>query len=652
MISRGLHPLLSRGFNIGYRLSICNFFKSVVYVSHQSMRREIHWMSNEPLNPTTPVTDSPPEEEKNALSLEDSGEKEEKKETPEPPPQEDFQALYKESLKTLEEGQILTGTVIDITPDHVTVDVGYKCEGQIPIREFQRKDKTLDVKIGDQVEVLLEKKDHEEGLLILSREKASHLTIWRDISRSCKEGEVMEGEVVSKVKGGLSVDIGGLLAFLPGSQIDLKPVRNLDELIGQRFRFKVIKFNRRRNNIVLSRRVLLEEERKSQREETLKNLEEGAILEGTVKNLTDYGAFVDLGGIDGLLHITDIAYGRVGHPSEKLAVGDRIRVKVLHFDREKEKVSLGLKQLLPDPWETVKKRYPVGLKVEGKVVSTTDYGAFVELEEGVEGLVHISEMSWSKKMKHPSKVVHVGDKVTVVVLDCDPEKRRISLGMKQAEPNPWDIVAEKYPVGSRVKGRVKTVTDFGIFIGLEEGVDGLAHVSELSWTKKIKHPSELYKKGQEVEAVVLNIDRKNERFSLGIKQLTPDPWKDAARRYKKGDVVSGKVTNLTDFGAFVELEEGIEGLVHVSEISREKVEKPSDVLKVGDTVSAAIINIDPFERRIGLSLKAVKEKMEKVDLNRYLSNQEPTSTSLGELIQEEMERRGGGLFSKKEEGEE
>jgi small subunit ribosomal protein S1 len=593
-------------------------------------------------------TPNPAEEEKKEASLEEGGdEKREEKVSPPGGEPEDFQTLYKESLKTMDEGQILSGIVINITPDHVTVDVGYKCEGQIPIREFSRRDKQVDVKIGDKIEVLLEKKSHEEGLLILSKEKADRVTIWRDVSRSCKEGEVMEGEVVSKVKGGLSVDIGGILAFLPGSQIDLKPVRNLDALIGQRYNFKVIKFNRRRNNIVLSRRVLLEDERKVQRDGTLKNIEEGAIVEGTVKNLTDYGAFVDLGGVDGLLHITDIAWGRVGHPSDKLAVGDRINVKVLHFDKEKEKVSLGLKQALPDPWGSVKERYPAGLRIQGKAVSTTDYGVFVELEEGVEGLVHISEMSWSKKMKHPSKVVRVGDQVDVVVLDCDPEKRRISLGMKQTEPNPWDLIAEKYPVGSKVVGRVKTITDFGVFVGFEEGVDGLVHVSELSWTKKIKHPGELYKKGQEVEAVVLNIDRKNERFSLGIKQLMPDPWKDVARRYRKGETVNGKVTNVTDFGAFVELEEGIEGLVHVSEISREKVEKPSDVLKVGDTVSAAIINIDPYERRIGLSMKGLKERMEKAEIDRYMSSQEPTSKTLGELIQEEMERRGGDLFSRK-----
>ncbi len=588
------------------------------------------------------------EEEKKQASLGGEAEKRERRELPRRDEPEDFQTLYEESLKTLEEGQILRGTVIDITPDHVIVDVGYKSEGQIPMQEFLKRDKKVDVKIGDRIDVLLEKKESEEGLLTLSKEKADKITIWRDISRSCREGEVIEGEIVGKVKGGLSVDIGRILAFLPGSQIDLKPVRNLDALIGQRLRFKVIKFNRKRNNIVLSRRVLLDEERKQLRDETLKNLKEGDVVEGTVKNLTDYGAFIDLGGMDGLLHITDISWSRIGHPSEKLSLGDRIKVKVLHFDQEKEKVSLGLKQALPDPWESVPQRYQVGSRTKGKVVNVTDYGVFVELEEGVEGLVHISELTWSKKTKHPSKIVHIGDTIEVMVLDCDPVKRRISLGMKQVEPNPWALIEEKYPIGTKVVGRVKTVTDFGIFIGFDEGVDGLVHVSEMSWTKKIKHPGELYKKGQEVEAVVLNIDRNNERFSLGIKQLTPDPWKDVARRYRKGEVVVGKVTNVTDFGAFVELEEGIEGLVHVSEISREKVEKPSDVLKVGDTLSAVVLHIDPHDRRIGLSIKLLKEKAEKAEIEKYISDQGSTSPSLGELIQEEMEKRGGGLPSKKE----
>ncbi|MDI6763592.1 MAG: 30S ribosomal protein S1 [Thermodesulfobacteriota bacterium] len=562
---------------------------------------------------------------------------------------ENFQTLYEESFKEIAEGQILRGTVIEITPDHVTVDVGYKCEGQIPMEEFLKRNRKLDVKVGDRVDVLLEKKDREGGLLILSKEKADKVNVWKDVSRSCREGEMIEGEIVSKVKGGLSVDIGGIYGFLPGSQIDLKPVRNLDDLIGQRLTFKVIKFNRKRNNIVLSRRILLEEGRKVQRGETLKHLQEGEIVEGTIKSLTDYGAFIDLGGIDGLLHITDISWGRVGHPSERISVGERIRVKVLHFDQEKEKVSLGLKQILPDPWNSALENYPVGTRVQGKVVNITDYGVFVELEEGIEGLVHISEMTWGKKMKHPSKIVHIGDLLEVMVLDCDPVKRRISLGMKQVEPNPWDLIAERYPPGIRVAGKVKTITDFGIFIGFGEGVDGLVHVSEMSWTKKIKHPAELFKKGQEVEAVVLSIDPKNERFSLGIKQLTQDPWKEVARRYRKGEMVNGRVTNVTDFGAFIELEEGIEGLVHVSEISREKVERPSDVLRQGEMVSAIVLHVDSQERRIGLSLKGLKEKMEKSEIERYMSNQGSASNSLGALIQEEMERRRGETSNKKED---
>jgi small subunit ribosomal protein S1 len=591
---------------------------------------------------------APAEDETKQISLIEGEEKARVKELHRKDEPEDFQTLYEESLKTIEEGQILRGIVVDITPDHVTVDVGLKSEGQIPMQEFLKKDKKVDVKIGDRIDVLLEKKDNEEGLLILSKEKADKVRVWRDISRSCREGEVLEGEIISKVKGGLSVDIGGIFAFLPGSQIDLKPVRNLDVLIGKRLRFKVIKFNRKRNNIVLSRRILLDEERKVLREEILRNINEGESVEGTVKHLTDYGAFIDLGGLDGLLHITDIAWGRIGHPSERLSVGDRIKVKVLHFDREKEKVSLGLKQALPDPWDSVLEKYPTGFRTKGKVVNVTDYGVFVELEEGIEGLVHISELTWSKRMKHPTKVVRIGDEVDVMVLDCDPVKRRISLRMKQIEPNPWTLIEERYSVGTKVVGKVKTVTDFGIFVGFEGGVDGLVHVSEMSWTKKIRHPSELYKKGQEVEAVVLNIDSRNERFSLGIKQLAPDPWKDVARRYRKGEMVTGKVTNVTDFGAFVELEEGIEGLVHVSEMSREKIEKPSDVVKVGEMVSAMVLHIDPHEKRIGLSMKGLKEKVEEAEIEKYISNQGPASNTLGELIQEEIERRGGELPNKKE----
>lgn len=552
--------------------------------------------------------------------------------------EESFQKLYEESLKSVEEGQIIKGVVIGANEDFVTVDIGYKSEGQIAASQFRTKDGQIAVEPGDEIDVLVERKGVGEGLLILSKEKADKVKAWREVTQACREGEVVEGQVIGKVKGGLAVDIG-ITAFLPGSQVDVRPVRNLDRFLGQKFEFKVIKCNRKRNNVVLSRRILLEERRRQLRAETLESLQEGEILEGVVKNITDYGVFVDLGGIDGLLHITDISWGRISHPSQKVSVGDRIRVKVLHYDPDTERVSLGLKQTTPDPWDHAPQAYPIGSRVKGKVVSVTDYGAFVELEEGIEGLVHVSEMSWTKKIKHPSKIVNVNDIVDTVVLDIDPSKKRISLGMRQVEPNPWTVIEEKYPVGSRISGRVKTITDFGVFVGVEEGIDGLIHVSEMSWTRKVKNPAEMFKKGQEVEAVVLSIDKENERFSLGLKQLNPDPWDEIPSRYRIGDRVKGKITNITDFGAFVELEPDLEGLVHVSELSKEKVSSPSDVVTVGETVDAAVINVDRRERRIGLSIKGLKEWDEKEAYERYLSEQSPTSSSLGELIQREMQRK-------------
>jgi small subunit ribosomal protein S1 len=559
---------------------------------------------------------------------------------------EDFKKLYESSFQTIEEGDILNGIVMAVDSEYVTVDIGYKSEGQIPISEFRDKDGDVGVKVGDRIDVLLERKEVDDSLITLSKEKADKLKAWRSVSKAFREGEIVDGTITSRIKGGLTVDIG-INAFLPGSQVDIRPVRNLDRFIGKRFRFKVIKFNKKRSNIVLSRRVLLEEERKVLREETLKHLSDGEILEGVVKNITDYGAFVDLGGIDGLLHITDISWGRINHPSEKLSVGEKITVKVLNFDRERERVSLGLKQISPDPWEEVSEKHPIGSQVKGRVVSITDYGAFIELEEGVEGLVHISEMSWTKKVKHPSQVVNAGDIIDAVVLDVDVPKKRISLGMRQVEPNPWSVIEEKYPLGTRVTGKVKTVTDFGVFVGFDEGIDGLIHVSEMSWTKKIKDPAEMYKKGQEVEAVVLNIDRENERFSLGVKQLSADPWEDISKRYHIGGRVEGKVTNITDFGVFIQLEESIEGLIHVSELSKEKVENPSDMVKVGETVSAMVINIDPQERKIGLSVKSLKEKNEKDEIERYMASQKSGAPSLGRLIQEEMDKK-----AKKEEQDE
>ncbi len=556
---------------------------------------------------------------------------------------EDFKELYEASLKTIEEGDILKGVVMAVDSEYVTIDVGYKSEGQISVSEFRDKDGNVGVTVGDEIDVLLEKKEDDDGLITLSKEKADKLKTWRSVSKAFQEGEIVDGTITSRIKGGLTVDIG-INAFLPGSQVDIRPVRNLDKFIGKRFKFKVIKFNKKRSNIVLSRRSLLEEERKVLRGETLKHLREEEILEGVVKNITDYGAFVDLGGIDGLLHITDISWGRINHPSEKLSVGERIKVKVLNFDRERERVSLGLKQISPDPWEEVNEKYPLGSQVKGRVVSITDYGAFIELGEGVEGLVHISEMSWTKKIKHPSQLVDVGDVIEAVVLDVDVPKKRISLGMRQVEPNPWSLIEEKYPVGTRVTGKVKTITDFGVFVGFDEGIDGLIHISEMSWAKKIKDPAEIYKKGQEIEAVVLNIDRENERFSLGVKQLVADPWEEIPKRYHVGDRVEGKVTNITDFGVFIQLEDGIEGLIHVSELSKEKVENPSDVVKVGEAVSAMVINVDPEERKIGLSLKGLKEKDEKEEVERYMAGQESATASLGRLIQDEMEKK-----AKKEE---
>ena len=523
---------------------------------------------------------------------------------------ENFAEMFEASLKerggdgVLKEGEIVKGTVIQVTKDFAVVDVGYKSEGQIPISEFTTPKGEVNVKPGDPVEVLLESRENETGMVVLSKEKADKMRIWDEISAACERDELVHGTIVGRVKGGLSVDIG-VKAFLPGSQVDIRPVRNLDQFIGKDFDFKVIKFNKKRGNIVLSRRVLLEKQREELKKDTLLRLKEGAILKGVVKNLTDYGAFIDLGGIDGLLHITDMSWGRIGHPSEMFNVGDEVRVVVLKFDPQTERVSLGLKQIQEDPWHRADEKYPVGTRVAGKVVSLTDYGAFIEIEQGVEGLVHVSEMSWTKRVKHPSKLVNIGDQVGAVVLDIDPKAKRIALGMKQIEPNPWTLLEDKYPIGSVIKGQIRNVTDFGIFVGVEEGIDGLVHVSDISWTQRIKHPGELYKKGDEVEAVVLNIDVENERFSLGIKQLYQDPWETLHDRHPIGSAVKGKVTKVTDFGAFVEIEPGIEGLVHVSELREERVEKPSDVVKEGDEVEVKVIDINTADRKIALSMKAL-----------------------------------------------
>ena len=552
----------------------------------------------------------------------------------------DLSEFYEKSFRELSEGEIVKGKVVEVGKEFVTIDVGYKSEGQVPVSEFLAHDDTPEVEAGDEIDVYLERREDDEGIIILSKDKADKMKVWDEISRASQQGDGMiEGKVIARVRGGLTVDIG-VPAFLPGSQVDLHPVRDLDKFMGKSFTFKILKFNRRRGNIVLSRRAILEEEREVLRKETLKNLSVGAVVEGIVKNITDYGVFIDLGGVDGLLHITDISWGRVGHPSKRFSMGDRLTVKVINFEEDSGRVSLGLKQLNPDPWGMVEEKYPVGSRVRGKAVSITDYGVFVELEEGVEGLVHVSEMSWTKKIKHPSKYVHIGDIIEAVVLNVEPEKKRISLGMKQVEPNPWDIIEEKYPVGTKIVGQVKTVTDFGIFIGIDEGIDGLVHVSEISWTKKIKHPADIYTKGQEVEAIVLKIDKENERFSLGIKQLRSDPWETVPQNYTVGQVVTGTVTSLTDFGAFVELEQELEGLIHISELGtgEQKVGHPSDVVKVGDTVTVLILNIDPKERKIGLSIKGLMRKKEKEEIKKYLGAEEEITLKLGDMMQEEIEK--------------
>lgn len=549
----------------------------------------------------------------------------------------DFLELYEESLKSIQEGGLVKGQIVQIDKEFVLVDIGYKSEGQIPIGEFIDQEGRITAKVGDRIDVLLERREDDEGIIILSKEKAAKIKIWDDIKEIYEKGAIVRGRIISRVKGGMSVDIG-LPAFLPGSQISLKPIRDFDSLLGTTHDFKILKYNKRRANIVLSRRAILEAERSVQREKTLQLMGDGAVLKGTVKNITEYGLFVDLGGIDGLLHITDMSWGRVGHPSELYQVGEEITVKVLHYDQETGRVSLGLKQLKSDPWTKAEERYPIGTRVKGKVVSLADYGAFVEVEEGIEGLIHVSEMSWTRKIRHPSQVMKVGEQVEAVVLNIDSESKRISLGLKQAELNPWDIIGEKYPVGTTIEGRIKNITDFGLFIGIDEGIDGLVHISDISWTKRIKHPSEIYKKGQTVQAVVLNIDKGNERFSLGIKQLAPDPWDEVPKKYPSGSRVTGTVTNVTDFGVFVELEEGIEGLIHVSELSREKGGNPLSRFNVDDVIQAKVINVSRSDKKIGLSIRKLEESEEKEIYRSYMDNRSTATSNLGELLKRGLEQ--------------
>ncbi len=532
---------------------------------------------------------------------------------------QELNRLYDETLKPFEEGEVVLGTIIQINHDEVLVDVGYKSEGSIPLSEFSETEKAK-LKVGDQVEVYLEKKEDNNGLMVLSKEKANKIKVWEQISTAFEEKKVVEGRVLKKIKGGLTVDVG-IPAFLPGSQVDLRPVKNLDVLLGKNLQLRIIKLNARRGNIVVSRRVLLEEDRAAKKQETLKVLKEGQVIEGTVKNITEYGAFIDLGGMDGLLHVTDMSWGRVRHPSELFVVGDKVEVVVLKIDANTEKISLGLKQKTEDPWAKVVEKYPVGTRTRGKVVSLVEYGAFVELEEGVEGLIHVSEMSWSRKIKHPSKFLAIGDAVEVMVLDVDKENKRISLGIKQTEPNPWELIASKYKVGDKITGKVRNLTEFGAFVEVEDGIDGLIHVSDMSWTQRIKHPAEALKKGEAVEAIILNVDPKNEKLSLGLKQLQKDPWDEIPERYPIGTDIRRAITRITDFGAFVEVEEGVEGLIHVSELDAKRKAAPQELLSVGAEMDMKVIRIDPQSRKIGLSIRAFQENLQQKDLKDFKDKQ-------------------------------
>jgi small subunit ribosomal protein S1 len=528
------------------------------------------------------------------------------------------------------EDRVLKGTVLKVTASHVVVDIGQKSEGLVPIAEVNGPDGNPTVHPGDEIDVMIEKGETEEGYVNLSHQKAQRLRAWDEIDRAYNEKLPIKAVAIERIKGGLTVDIHGARAFLPGSQIDMRPIRNLEAFKGQTIEVRVIKLNKKRGNIVVSRKQLLEEEIAEKRSRTLEQLHEGAVLTGIVKNLTDYGAFVDLGGIDGLLHITDMSWGRLTHPRDLVQVGDQIQVKILKFDKDKQRVSLGFKQLTPDPWLDAAERYPIGARVRGRVISVTDYGAFIELEQGIEGLVHVSEMTWSKRMKHPSKIVGVGDQVEAVVLNVNSQERRISLGLKQLESNPWETLHEKYPIGSVVEGRVRNLTDFGAFVEIEDGIDGLVHVSNLSWTKRLKHPSEVLKKGDRVKAQVLAIEPENRRLSLGIKQLEPDVWETFFQNHRIGDVVHGKVLRVASFGAFVEIADGVEGLCHNSEAADERSQPIK--LEPGQEFDFKVIKMNPGEKKVGLSIRAVGEEASRTEVESYKHTGDGSSATLGELM--------------------
>src|SRR5882724_8207727 len=537
---------------------------------------------------------------------------------------------FEQEQASLQEGEVVSGTVVGISERGVVIDFGYKSEGIVNPAEFTENG-VLTVKAGDEVDVLVKNMETADGLPILSRADAVRMKAWDDLEKAYRDGTSVKGRVSERIKGGLRVDIDGIAAFLPGSQVDVRPIRNLDSLRNQEIEAKVIKLNRKRSNVVLSRKAVIEEENAGRKDLTLQHIEEDIVVEGQIKNLTDYGAFVDLGGVDGLLHVTDMSWGRVQNPGELFRVGDSVQVKVLKFDRERERVSLGYKQLLPDPWSSVEERFPVGTRLNGRVASVADYGAFVELEPGVEGLVHVSETIWSKRVKHPSKTVNPGDTVEVEVLNVDPKARRISLGMKQVQENPWQTLHERYQVGTRVHGRVRNLTDFGAFIEIEDGVDGLVHVSDISWSRRIKHPSEVLKKGQEIDAVITSIDAENRRLSLSIKDLEPNAWDRFINEHHPGDIVRGKIARFANFGAFVELDDNLEGLCHISELSEERVAKPEDVVQLGQEMDFKILRIDPETRKVGLSARAVGKDEPIVDTKVYSSEAGGGMASLGEL---------------------
>lgn len=551
---------------------------------------------------------------------------------------EDMSQIYEQTLKDFEEGEVVKGKIVSVGADYVLVDVGFKSEGQISLSEFPEPDQ---VKVDDEVDVLIETAEDQDGMIVLSKTKADKIKNWAKIQELFENNQLVEGKIVRKVKGGFKVDIG-LDAFLPASQIARRPVGDLDQYIGQTHKFRIIKLTKRRRNVVLSRKQVLDEARSEEKTKLLTNLEVGQELEGVVKNITDFGAFIDVGGIDGLLHITDMSWGRIKHPSEVVSVGEQVKVKVLNFDKEQEKISLGLKQMTPNPWTNVEEKYPIGAVVRGKVVSMTDYGAFVQLEEGVEGMVHISEMSWTKRVRHPSEIVHIGQEIDVKLLNVDAENEKISLGLKQVGENPWVKMKDKYPPGTIVKGLVRNLTDYGAFIQIEEGIDGLLHISDMSWTKKINHPSDMLKKGDEVEVQILSIDSEHERISLGMKQLEADPWREVGKRYRVGDYVETTISKLVSFGAFARLDTGIEGLIHISELSKDRVSKPEEVVRPGEKVIVKIISMDPSTRKIGLSLKQYKEDLEKEDTAGYEAQGATGGVSLGEVAGEELAAHAEG----------